>query len=77
MRSRSREAITRAEHAGESVIHGVEHAGESVVHGAERLERHLRNEEPFWPAQLAAAAALVLYLTLPNKVVIGPQWLIP
>jgi fluoride ion exporter CrcB/FEX len=77
VRSRSREAIQRAEHAGETVVHGVEHAGESVVHGAERLERHIRNEEPFWPAQIAAAAALVLYLTLPNKVVIGPQWLIP
>ena len=77
VRARSREAITRAEHAGQNVVHGVEHAGESVVHGVERLERHVRNEEPFWPAQIAAAAALVLYLTLPNKVVIGPQWLIP
>jgi uncharacterized membrane protein len=77
VRARPRDAVARAEHAGGKVVHGVEHAGESVVHGVERLERHVRNEEPFWPAQLAAAAALVLYLTLPNKVVIGPQWLIP
>ncbi|MDQ6749467.1 MAG: hypothetical protein M3Z33_01730 [Actinomycetota bacterium] len=37
----------------------------------------MRTEEPFWPAQIAAAAALLLYLTLPDKIVIGPQWLIP
>ncbi len=51
----------------------VAHAEHAVV----RLEGHVRAEEPFWPAQIAAAAALLLYLTLPNKIVIGPQWLIP
>jgi hypothetical protein len=64
--ARSRRAVERAERAGESLTEGVA-----------RLERHVRNEEPFWPAQLAAAVALGLYLTLPNKVVIGPNWLIP
>ena len=33
--------------------------------------------EPFWPAQLAAAVALALYLTLPNELVMGPRWLVP
>jgi hypothetical protein len=33
--------------------------------------------EPFWPAQLAAAGALALYLTLPNELVMGPRWLVP
>jgi hypothetical protein len=33
--------------------------------------------EPFWPAQLAAAAALVLYLTLPHALIMGPKWLVP
>jgi hypothetical protein len=33
--------------------------------------------EPFWPAQLAAAVALALYLTLPHKLVMGPRWLVP
>jgi hypothetical protein len=33
--------------------------------------------EPFWPAQLAAAAALVLYLTLPHALIMGPRWLVP
>jgi hypothetical protein len=36
-----------------------------------------RNAEPFWPAQLAAAAALVLYLTLPHALIMGPKWLVP
>ena len=33
--------------------------------------------EPFWPAQLAAAAALALYLTLPHALIMGPKWLVP
>jgi hypothetical protein len=33
--------------------------------------------EPFWPAQLAAAVALALYLTLPNELIMGPRWLVP
>jgi fluoride ion exporter CrcB/FEX len=73
LRSRSRDAVERAGHA----VERAEHAGESVAEGVARLERHVRNEEPFWRAQIAAAVALGLYLTLPNKVVIGPQWLIP
>ena len=52
-------------------------AVEGAEHAVEVLEAHIREEEPFWPAQIAAAAALLLYLTLPNKLVIGPGWLIP
>ena len=37
----------------------------------------MRLGEPFWPAQLAAAVALALYLTLPNELVMGPRWLVP
>src|SRR5437763_7579129 len=36
-----------------------------------------RDAEPFWPAQLTAAAALVLYLTLPHALIMGPRWLVP
>ncbi|MEA2671813.1 MAG: hypothetical protein QOG45_2033 [Chloroflexota bacterium] len=35
------------------------------------------HREPRWPASLAALAALLLYLTLPAKLTIGPAWLIP
>jgi hypothetical protein len=33
--------------------------------------------EPFWPAQLTAAAALVLYVTLPHALIVGPKRLVP
>jgi uncharacterized membrane protein len=33
--------------------------------------------EPFWPAQMAVAAALALYLTLPHRLTMGPSWLLP
>src|SRR5947209_17018895 len=36
-----------------------------------------RDAEPFWPAQVTAAAALVLYLTLPHALIMGPRWLVP
>ncbi|MEA2507124.1 MAG: hypothetical protein QOH48_1742 [Actinomycetota bacterium] len=36
-----------------------------------------QNREPRWPASLAATAALILYLTLPAKLTIGPGWVIP
>ncbi|HEY0408846.1 MAG TPA: hypothetical protein VGE42_01120, partial [Candidatus Dormibacteraeota bacterium] len=35
------------------------------------------HREPRWPASLAALAALLLYLTLPERLTIGPAWLIP
>ena len=38
---------------------------------------HLLGTEPFWQAQAALVAALILYLTLPNKLVVGPRWLMP
>lgn len=39
--------------------------------------RSVREGEPFWPAQLTAAAALALYLTLPHALIMGPKWLVP
>lgn len=59
------------------VVEGVESAVERADHAVAGFDGALRVEEPFWPAQIAVAGALVLYLTLPNKLVIGPQWLIP
>ena len=37
----------------------------------------VRYREPRWPASLALIAALVLYLTLPERLTIGPGWIIP
>jgi uncharacterized membrane protein len=33
--------------------------------------------EPRWPASLAVTAALLLYMTLPGTLTIGPGWVIP
>lgn len=37
----------------------------------------LKHSEPYWPAQLAVLAALALYLSLPEKLTVGPSWLLP
>jgi len=33
--------------------------------------------EPLWHVQLAVVVALVLYLLLPDKLIIGPRWIVP
>ena len=38
---------------------------------------HLGRDDPLWPGQLAVLLALVLYLALPPKLTIGPNWLLP
>lgn len=35
------------------------------------------SKEPRWPASLAVTVALVLYMTLPGTLTIGPGWVIP
>lgn len=35
------------------------------------------SREPRWPASLAVTVALVLYMTLPGTLTIGPGWVIP
>ena len=37
----------------------------------------LSRREPRWPATLALLAALVLYVTLPARLTIGPGWIVP
>jgi uncharacterized membrane protein len=43
------------------------------ISAAEELGR----DDPLWPGQLAILAALVLYLVLPPKLTIGPNWIVP
>ena len=38
---------------------------------------NVARHEPKWPARLAVVAALALYITLPDKLILGPFWLIP
>jgi hypothetical protein len=42
-----------------------------------RLNRRVEEGDPLWPSQLAVAIAIALHLTLSDKLVIGPMWLIP
>jgi hypothetical protein len=39
--------------------------------------QHLGRDDPLWPGQVAVLLALVLYLVLPPKLTIGPNWLLP
>ena len=50
-----------------------EHEGQRLAHEGQRLARR----DPFWPAQLTVVAAIVLYLALPEKLTVGPTWLLP
>ena len=43
----------------------------------DRLHRRATKGDPLWPAQLAVAIAIALHLTLSDKLVVGPKWLIP
>jgi uncharacterized membrane protein len=65
-------ALHAAEKAGEEALHVAEKVGGEAMHAADVLRR-----EPFWQAQAAIVGALILYLTLPSKLVVGPKWLMP
>jgi hypothetical protein len=43
----------------------------------QRLDALIEHGDPLWPAQLAVALAIALHLTLSDKILIGPRWLIP
>lgn len=49
----------------------------SSRNGSEEGSSGKGRKEPRLPASLAVAAALLLYLTLPEKFTIGPGWVIP
>lgn len=50
---------------------------EALERDATRAEVTLTASDPYWPAQLAVAAALLLYVALPDKLTLGPDWLLP
>ena len=51
---------------------------EQEVEGrVERGPEQFAADDPFWPAQLAVLAALILYIALPDKLTLGPDWLLP
>ena len=42
-----------------------------------RIEARLERGDPYWPAQLALAAAVALNLVLHDQITLGPTWLLP
>jgi uncharacterized membrane protein len=50
--------------------------GERAKRGISTAEQ-LGRDDPLWPGQLAILAALLLYLALPPKLTIGPNWIVP
>ncbi|MEA2256661.1 MAG: hypothetical protein QOG35_2706 [Solirubrobacteraceae bacterium] len=65
-------APKRLKAAGKA-LHTAEHVvGDEARHAAELLRT-----EPFWQAQAALIGALILYITLPTKLILGPTWLMP
>jgi hypothetical protein len=43
----------------------------------QKLNLRIEQGDPLWPAQVAVGLAIALHLTLSDKLVIGPRWLIP
>jgi uncharacterized membrane protein len=43
---------------------------------AERVRDRVERGDPYWPAQLAVAVAIGLNLALPDRVTLGPTWLL-
>lgn len=44
-----------------------------LAHAREEIEQR----DPLWPAQLTLLGAILLYLALPEKLTIGPTWVVP
>lgn len=41
------------------------------------VARRLERGDPYWPAQVTVAVVIALNLSLPEKVTVGPTWLVP
>ena len=50
---------------------------EAYVHAGEGFTAKLEQYDPFWGPQLIVAGAIVLDISLPEKLTLGPSWLLP
>jgi len=61
--------------------HALIHREHEMVEACRAQSRHLEqfvaDRDPFWPAQLTILGAIVLYIALPEKLTLGPTWLLP
>jgi hypothetical protein len=50
---------------------------EAYYRAGESLKSTLEKHDPFWGPQLIVAGAIILDISLPDKLVLGPKWLLP
>jgi uncharacterized membrane protein len=55
----------------------IRHEAESVRRQADVVRTLADRGNPFWPAQATVIAALILDLALPERLTIGPRWVLP
>jgi uncharacterized membrane protein len=48
-----------------------------LEHEAALIADRVARGDPYWPAQATVAAAILIYLALPDPVTVGPTWLMP
>jgi hypothetical protein len=53
------------------------HTPNQEIARAEAVAESLAKRDPFWAPQLLVAGAIVLDLSLPEKLTLGPTWLLP
>jgi uncharacterized membrane protein len=67
------EAKSRPRREAEAALRQAEAAGRD----AEAVRAFADRRHPFWPAEGTVLAALILDLALPERLTIGPRWLLP
>ncbi len=62
---------------GDRLTADAERAEKRIAHEGESLRATLARRDPYWAPQLVVAGALVLDYFLPEKLTIGPTWVLP
>src|SRR5436190_15568120 len=50
---------------------------ETYYRAGESVKATLEKHDPFWGPQLIVAGAIILDVSLPDKLMLGPKWLLP
>ena len=69
----AREGVSTLAHDS---VAGVAAGSAALAHGSVTLAEKA-GEITYWPAQLTVAAAILLQVRLPDKLTVGPTWLLP
>jgi hypothetical protein len=78
--SRSRREAEGVQRDAESIRHDAESVrrdAELVGRDAEAVRSFADRKNPFWPAQATVLVAIALDLGLPDRLTIGPRWMLP